>query len=139
MLLDDDNVRHGLNKNLGIKESNRVENIRRIDEVSKLKNNAGIITLIALISPYDSDRKNAREIIGEEYIEIFVNLLIAISLGKIRHLELGSSGHTDNENRISEFEFNCTKCGYVAYADYNASLNIKEKSFRQLVKRRSDD
>ncbi|MFI8687623.1 adenylyl-sulfate kinase [Rossellomorea sp. NPDC077527] len=73
MLLDGDNVRHGLNKNLGFKESDRVENIRRISEVSKLMNDAGLITLASFISPYESDRKNAREIIGEEYIEIFVS------------------------------------------------------------------
>ncbi|MCA1065333.1 adenylyl-sulfate kinase [Rossellomorea sp. AcN35-11] len=73
MLLDGDNIRHGLNKNLGFKESDRVENIRRISEVSKLMNDAGLITLASFISPYESDRKNAREIIGEEYIEIFVS------------------------------------------------------------------
>lgn len=73
MLLDGDNVRHGLNKNLGFKESDRVENIRRIAEVAKLMNDAGLITLTSFISPYESDRKNAREIIGEEYIEIFVS------------------------------------------------------------------
>jgi bifunctional enzyme CysN/CysC len=73
MLLDGDNVRHGLNKNLGFKESDRVENIRRIAEVSRLMNDAGVITLTSFISPYESDRKNAREIIGDEYIEIFVS------------------------------------------------------------------
>jgi bifunctional enzyme CysN/CysC len=73
MLLDGDNVRHGLNKNLGFKESDRVENIRRIAEVSKLMNDAGVITMASFISPYESDRRNAREIIGEEYIEIFVS------------------------------------------------------------------
>jgi bifunctional enzyme CysN/CysC len=73
MLLDGDNVRHGLNKNLGFKESDRVENIRRIAEVSKLMNDAGVITLASFISPYESDRQNARGIIGEEYIEIFVS------------------------------------------------------------------
>ncbi|WP_205690256.1 adenylyl-sulfate kinase [Chengkuizengella sediminis] len=73
MLLDGDNVRHGLNKNLGFKESDRMENIRRIAEVAKLMNDAGVITLASFISPYESDRKNARAIIGKEYIEIFVS------------------------------------------------------------------
>jgi bifunctional enzyme CysN/CysC len=73
MLLDGDNVRHGLNKNLGFKESDRVENIRRISEVAKLMNDAGLITLTSFIAPYESDRKNAREIIGEGYIEIYVS------------------------------------------------------------------
>ncbi|WP_083249221.1 adenylyl-sulfate kinase [Bacillus solimangrovi] len=73
MLLDGDNVRHGLNKNLGFKESDRVENIRRIAEVAKLMNDAGLITLTSFISPYDSDRQSAREVIGKEYIEIYVS------------------------------------------------------------------
>ncbi|MGM7702958.1 adenylyl-sulfate kinase [Pseudalkalibacillus sp. Hm43] len=73
MLLDGDNVRHGLNKNLGFKENDRVENIRRISEVAKLMNDAGLITLTSFISPYESDRQNAREIIGEEYVEIYVS------------------------------------------------------------------
>ncbi|TFB14187.1 adenylyl-sulfate kinase [Filobacillus milosensis] len=73
MLLDGDNVRHGLNKNLGFKEGDRVENIRRIAEVSKLMNDAGIITLTSFISPYESDRHSAREVIGDSYIEIYVS------------------------------------------------------------------
>lgn len=73
MLLDGDNVRHGLNKYLGFKESDRVENIRRVAEVAKLMNDAGLITLASFISPYERDRKNAREIIGEEFVEIFVS------------------------------------------------------------------
>jgi bifunctional enzyme CysN/CysC len=73
MLLDGDNVRHGLNKNLGFKEQDRVENIRRIAEVGKLMNDAGLIALTSFISPYDSDRQNAREIIGDSYVEIFVS------------------------------------------------------------------
>ncbi|WP_018930672.1 adenylyl-sulfate kinase [Gracilibacillus lacisalsi] len=73
MLLDGDNVRHGLNKNLGFKEQDRVENIRRIAEVGKLMNDAGLIALTSFISPYESDRQNAREIIGDSYIEIFVS------------------------------------------------------------------
>lgn len=74
MLLDGDNVRHGLNKNLGFKEVDRVENIRRVAEVSKLMNDAGIITINSFISPYANDRENAKEIIGGvAFIEIFVN------------------------------------------------------------------
>jgi bifunctional enzyme CysN/CysC len=73
MLLDGDNIRHGLNKNLGFKEADRVENIRRIAEVAKLMNDAGLIVLTAFISPYECDRQNAREIIGEGYFEIYVS------------------------------------------------------------------
>lgn len=73
MILDGDNIRMGLNSNLGFTENDRVENIRRIAEVSKLMNDAGLIVLVAAISPYETDRKRAREIIGEAFLEIYVD------------------------------------------------------------------
>lgn len=73
MLLDGDNIRMGLNKNLGFKEADRIENIRRIAEVSKLMNDAGIIVLTAFISPYRQDRRNAKEIIGDGFLEVYVS------------------------------------------------------------------
>ncbi len=73
MLLDGDNVRMGLNKNLGFGEKDRIENIRRIAEVSKLMNDAGLIVLTAFISPYQSDRRKAKKIIGEQFIEVYVS------------------------------------------------------------------
>ena len=73
MVLDGDNVRMGLNKDLGFKESDRIENIRRIAEVAKLMNDAGLIALTSFISPYIRDRRLARETIGQEnFIEIYV-------------------------------------------------------------------
>lgn len=74
MLLDGDNIRMGLNKNLGFEPEDRIENIRRIAEVARLMNDAGLIVLTAFISPFASDRQNAREIIGKEnFIEIYVS------------------------------------------------------------------
>lgn len=73
MLLDGDNIRMGLNKNLGFNEEDRVENIRRIAEVAKLMNDAGLIVLTAFISPYEKDRENARAIIGEDFFEVYVS------------------------------------------------------------------
>lgn len=74
MLLDGDNVRMGLNQNLGFKEQDRIENIRRTAEVAKLMNDAGLIVLTSFISPYRSDRRRAREIIGNEsFIEVYVS------------------------------------------------------------------
>ncbi|WP_330696999.1 adenylyl-sulfate kinase, partial [Candidatus Epulonipiscium viviparus] len=73
MLLDGDNIRIGLNNNLGFSEEDRVENIRRIPEVSKLLNDAGIIVLVAAISPFEKDRENAKNIIGKDFVEIYVN------------------------------------------------------------------
>lgn len=73
MVLDGDNVRMGLNKNLGFKESDRIENIRRVAEVSRLMNDAGLIVLTSFISPFAQDRRRAKEIIGEEnFIEVYV-------------------------------------------------------------------
>lgn len=73
MLLDGDNIRMGLNKNLGFRENDRIENIRRIAEVSKLMNDAGLIVLTSFISPFVRDRRSAREIIGEDFIEVYVS------------------------------------------------------------------
>ena len=78
MLLDGDNVRMGLNKNLGFTESDRIENIRRIAEVAKLMNDAGLIVITAFISPTRLDRRNAREIIGEDFVEVYVNTPLAV-------------------------------------------------------------
>lgn len=73
-LLDGDNVRMGLNKNLGFSAEDREENIRRISEVAKLFVDAGLITLTAFISPYRKDRDHCREILEPgQFIEIFVN------------------------------------------------------------------
>jgi adenylylsulfate kinase len=72
-LLDGDNVRHGLNSNLGFSPEDREENIRRIGEVAKLFVDAGIITLVAFISPYRKDREKARHILeAGEFIEVYV-------------------------------------------------------------------
>ncbi|MFS8184982.1 sulfate adenylyltransferase subunit CysN [Pseudovibrio denitrificans] len=74
MLLDGDNVRHGLNRDLGFTEADRVENIRRVAEVSKLFVDAGLITLVSFISPFSSERRMAREMLeAGEFVEIFVD------------------------------------------------------------------
>lgn len=74
MVLDGDNIRMGLNKNLGFKEQDRIENIRRIAEVSKLMNDAGIIVLTSFISPFRLDRRNAKDIIGQDsFIEVYIS------------------------------------------------------------------
>lgn len=78
MVLDGDNIRMGLNKDLGFDKQGRIENIRRIAEVSKLMNDAGLIVLTAFISPFMEDRKCAREIIGGGFIEIHVNTSLEI-------------------------------------------------------------
>jgi bifunctional enzyme CysN/CysC len=73
-MLDADNIRHGLNKDLGFNEADRVENIRRVGEVAKLMTEAGLVVLCSLISPFRAERHMVRELVGPgEFIEIFVD------------------------------------------------------------------
>ena len=78
-ILDGDNIRHGLNKNLGFSPGDREENIRRIGEVARLFTEAGLINLTAFISPYRKDRHNARAMAHQgDFIEIFVDCPVAV-------------------------------------------------------------
>ena len=73
-LLDGDNVRHGLNKDLGFSDDGRIENIRRIGEVSKLMTDAGLLVITAFISPFEADRNLVRELVlPHEFIEIYMD------------------------------------------------------------------
>jgi bifunctional enzyme CysN/CysC len=77
-LLDGDNVRHGLNRDLGFTEQDRVENIRRVAEVAKLMVDAGLIVLVSFISPFRAERRAARGLMGEgEFFEVFVDTQLA--------------------------------------------------------------
>ena len=78
-VLDGDNVRHGLNRDLGFRAEDRTENIRRISEVANLFSDAGVITLTAFISPYRADRQLARELIGENrFREVYLTTPIEV-------------------------------------------------------------
>ncbi|MBN1155696.1 adenylyl-sulfate kinase [candidate division KSB1 bacterium] len=78
-VLDGDNIRHGLNKNLGFSPEDRAENIRRIGEVAKLFADAAFITITAFISPYKEDRDRARSLLGAgEFVEIFLDCPLSI-------------------------------------------------------------
>jgi bifunctional enzyme CysN/CysC len=73
-VLDGDNVRHGLNRDLGFTDADRVENIRRVGEVAKLMVDAGLITIVAFISPFENERQMARDLFaGGEFLEIYVD------------------------------------------------------------------
>jgi bifunctional enzyme CysN/CysC len=73
-ILDGDNVRHGLNRDLGFTEAARVENIRRVAEVAKLMADAGLIVLVSFISPFENERRLAREIAGDiDFVEVYVD------------------------------------------------------------------
>ncbi len=78
-ILDGDNIRHGLNKNLGFSPEDRTENIRRIGEVAKLFTEANIITIAAFVSPYREDRDNVRKLLDHgEFIEIYVKCSLEV-------------------------------------------------------------
>jgi len=79
-LLDGDNVRHGLNKDLGFTDEDRVENIRRVAEVAKLMADAGLIVLVSFISPFRAERRMARELMAEgDFVEVYVDTPLAVA------------------------------------------------------------
>jgi len=77
-ILDGDNIRKGLNKDLNFTEEGRIENIRRIGEVAKLMTDAGLIVLAAFVSPFLKDRQLLRDLMGDKFIEIFVDAPIEV-------------------------------------------------------------
>jgi bifunctional enzyme CysN/CysC len=79
-LLDGDNVRHGLNKDLGFTEADRIENIRRVGEVAKLMTDAGLIVITAFISPFRAEREMVRAMLAEgEFIEVFIDTPLSVA------------------------------------------------------------
>jgi bifunctional enzyme CysN/CysC len=79
-VLDGDNVRHGLNRDLGFTDEDRVENLRRVAEVAKLMTEAGLIVLVSFISPFRGERAAARAMFDEgEFIEVFVDTPLAVA------------------------------------------------------------
>src|SRR5471032_1423606 len=79
-LLDGDNVRHGLNKDLGFTDADRVENIRRTSEVARLMVDAGIIVIVAFISPFRAERAMARKLLEPgEFVEVFVDVSLEVA------------------------------------------------------------
>jgi len=79
-LLDGDNIRHGLNRDLGFTDADRVENIRRVGEVAKLMTNAGLIVLTAFISPFRSERNMVRQLMADgDFVEIFIDTPLAVA------------------------------------------------------------
>ena len=82
-LLDGDNVRHGLNHDLGFTEADRVENIRRVAEVARLMVDAGLVVMVSFISPFRAERELARQLIGEDrFTEVFVDTPVAVAEGR---------------------------------------------------------
>jgi bifunctional enzyme CysN/CysC len=110
-LLDGDNVRHGLNKDLGFTDADRVENIRRVAEVASLMVDAGLIVLVSFISPFRAERRMARELIGPDgFVEVHVDTAVAVAeardrkglYGKARRGELTNFTGIDSPYEVPE-------------------------------------
>ena len=110
-LLDGDNVRHGLNKDLGFTDADRVENIRRVAEVSRLMVDAGLIVLVSFISPFRSERLMARELVEPgEFAEIFIDTPLSVAekrdvkglYAKARRGEIKNFTGIDSEYEVPE-------------------------------------
>jgi bifunctional enzyme CysN/CysC len=128
-LLDGDNVRHGLNKDLGFTEADRVENIRRVAEVARLMVDAGLIVLTAFISPFRSERDMARRMLAEgEFIEVHVDTPLEVAeqrdvkglYRKARRGELENFTGIDSPYEVPvnpELRVNTVDCSADAAAD----------------------
>lgn len=146
-LLDGDNVRHGLNKDLGFSDTDRIENIRRIGEVAKLFVDAGNIVLTAFISPFISDRKQVRDLMQDgEFLEVFVDTPLEVCeqrdpkglykkarAGEIKHFTGIDSEYQAPVN--PEIHLKTEKLSIEACADYVVSelekkgyLNLKDEA-----------
>lgn len=139
-VLDGDNVRHGLNRDLGFSPQDRTENIRRVAEVARLLNEAGVIVITAFISPYREDREQARKIIGEDrFIEVFMDAPIEICekrdpKGLYEKARAGLIPEFTGVNapyEAPESSSLCIKTAELAadLAAENVCLHLKEKGF----------
>ena len=132
MLLDGDNLRTGINKNLGFSDEDRIENIRRAAEVSKLFAYNGIVTICSLISPTDIVREMARKTIGDKYFEVFVDCPLEVCEKR----DVKGLYHKARQGLIKDF----TGIDSVFEAPQNADLvidtstNTIEESVEKLLK-----
>jgi bifunctional enzyme CysN/CysC len=104
MVLDGDNLRHGLNADLGFTAADRVENMRRVAHVAALMADAGLIVLVSLISPYRAERQRAREVIGaERFVEVFVDAPVEVCMARDPkgHYARAAAGNLANFTGVS--------------------------------------
>ena len=126
-ILDGDNIRLGINSDLGFSTIDRNENIRRISEISKLFLDAGLITIACFISPLKSNRKMARDVIGEDFIEIFVDC-------SIEECEKRDPKNLYKKARLGEIkEFTGITSPYEKPEKPEIVLNTKDQTLDQCV------
>ena len=129
-VLDGDNIRHGLNKNLGFSPEDREENIRRIGEVAKLFADAGVITMTAFISPYRTDRDNARDLLDEgRFVEVFVDCPLEVC-------EARDTKGLYQKARVGEIkEFTGISAPYEAPSQPELTVNTDNQSLEECTAR----
>jgi len=123
MLLDGDNIRLGLCRNLGFSDSDRKENIRRVAEVAKLLNDAGVTVLAAFVSPFQADREMAREIIGDGYIEVYVQAALDTCIAR------DTKGHYQKALRGEIRNFTGVSSPYEVPHNPDLIVNTDQESF----------
>ena len=129
-LLDGDNVRHGLNKNLGMSDEDRTENIRRVSEVAKLMVDAGLVVITAFISPFRADRDAARVLFEDgEFVEVFAD-------APLEECEKRDPKGLYKKARAGEIkEFTGIDSPYEAPANAEVVINTAEHDIEECVKR----
>ena len=129
-VLDGDNIRHGLNKDLGFSPEARAENIRRIGEVAKLFTNAGVINVTAFISPYRADRDQARKIMEQgEFLEVFVDCPVEVCEQR------DPKGHYRKARAGEMKEFTGISAPYEPPLSPDLKLDTAEQSITACVRR----
>ncbi|MBE5938490.1 MAG: adenylyl-sulfate kinase [Lachnospiraceae bacterium] len=128
MVLDGDNIRLGINKDLGFEEEDRIENIRRVAHICKLMNDAGLIVFVSLVSPYEKDRERAKEIIGEDS---FVEIYVSTTLEECEKRDVKGLYKKAREGKIPNF----TGIGnpYEAPKSCDIEINTTDKTIEQCV------
>lgn len=125
--LDGDNIRHGINSDLGFSQKDRSENIRRISEITKLFYQSGAYTLVSFISPYKKDRNYARKLIGDDFIEIYVST-------SLKECERRDTKGLYKKARNGEIkDFTGISAPYEKPKNPEITLDTKDKSIKECV------
>ena len=120
-IMDGDNTRLGLNKNLGFSDQDRIENLRRVAEVCKLMNDAGLVVICSFISPFESNRQLSKEIIGDGFVEVYIDA----SLETCEERDPKGLYKKARAGEIKEFETHKHILYSVKYNSNNTIVNFK--------------
>lgn len=129
-ILDGDNLRQGISRNLGFSKRDKSENSRRVAEISKLMTDAGLIVIVALISPYEKDRKYAKSLFKKKnFIEIYINTPLSVCKERDPKKLYRKSNNKKNFNMIG------TKGDYEKPKTPNIVVDTSKESLRKIIKK----